>query len=493
MKPINSVNLDDIASRCISQVGGTNFDLFARMKGKHRMHVIRTSLDWQTVYYNHTVRPTVYPRLTDGLTIKVAGESLMFLATPRPYSVVLQCPHGIYIKVMDPKRFPPWYEPDDDGKRKGPKNYPVEVQFQGVFFGAGLSAHMAEALSAIEDAIDVRIWSRNRDGVDYRDVTDAERIPARMDLCADVWFQDMDGMTAIQAYKALVCRGARDVIQDTYVCRAKKGEVRARLVEQSNARKPTSNDVRVISDARNNITIYIGSMIQMRIYRKDADFEGNTKNLLYDEWRASGWDGTGVVARVEFQISRAAMRLRQFVASDGTLFDGKNISLSSLHRFVESFWLYCLQAYRHCPPYEGMPTKRSRRKESAVWTLLRENPPKLESIQKIAEIKYATREFDVECLLDRTLTGLIGVQEAFGVKKPWELVELAESDVALVEEKRRKSKWRGYQFKRKKVEKTDARECRECSQPNEFQREPFGERYVTNGRQAFHVPDEKNL
>lgn len=217
------------------------------------------------------------------------------------------------------------------------KRYDTTCQVHGRSFARGID------LGVFLDEIETPIFGRAMvDG----------RLSGRIDLAFDVWIRPgwPDWIEPIDILRSLHAHGNP--------ARALAGDWKTHF------RKPglTAN----IVGAERSETFYLGSrsVLMLRIYRKDLEFDGNTKSDLVERWRARGYDGSGVVARVEFEIKREYLRTHSV----------RGVQLSRFHfsdwpLMIEILANSLTEQIAHCPDYD--PKCREAVDHSLLWLALR--------------------------------------------------------------------------------------------------------------------------
>lgn len=386
--------------------------------------VLRVSRDWQEIhlYQNPLINSEsmhVWPDEVEEIELEVGGELTRFRRLARSSSVVTWQAPGWYVK----------------GYRERPRGVPVaSLQAQGVAWAS--SPELGRCVDELEG------WL-------FDGATGHIRRPGRTDLCADVWFRnESDALEELEQLEQLGLEAFK---------------THARAVDRHQ---------RKLSNGKGERTLYIGSRarLQLRIYRKDVAFSGSTFGAFQRLWRALGWDGSGAVLRIEFEIHRTWLREHKLGAH--------RLSQLPLERFEEllpDLWRECLTVCSHRPG-TGRP---GRRPESALWQALRAfDAGRFEGrAPSGAELSSCELELEEEALGDRFVRSVWSATEGLGDKLVDELLEGARSPPPRLEQEReqwaKRSRWTGH-FKRKGMN-DDRRRDREAEEPQELEALELGQ------------------
>lgn len=326
-----------------------------------RLKIIRSGADWLTIFYSIYVSKSVYSRLNDNVEWRI-GKEIVYLRSRVSQGSTILSGDGLWIRFLNP-------DFKDDKDPQGFKSYPIEIQFQGRSWAAGLD--LDDSVQSFEDWIEIM-------------PTNEQRIPGRIDLCSDIWIRESSDLSSIDVYKTIVCDGSVSLMRRNW--------------STSSFKRDQWDKVRALS--KSSITMYWGSRssLQLRIYEKSADFQGNTKDLLLETWEKNGYDGSGIVCRVEFSISRDLIRHSDFYLQGGFIVSGKNIRFIHLRGILRDLWLTCFSRFRHVPEIPGLPSQPRNRANSIFWDFVSLNSPDM--WDRGSEICFTTskRFFDVESL-----------------------------------------------------------------------------------------------
>lgn len=399
-----------------------------------RVCQLRTAIDWQTILYRHVIPANRFDELAErGGTIEIGGVPVCFQPRLQGRGLVLQA-EGWYVHLADPRVN--W---DDVEKATGIPVHGCEIQAQGRFWSGG--SFFLPALRSLEDWLGLH----NICEIDGRGIRvpleDEDRIPGRLDIACDLWLQkgDYGNLTPEDIYDALIAAGDHKKVKGVWVTKAKRAQIAETPRTETSLKAGNFGPLRTVSDG-SNLTLYMGAKtgIELCIYRKDADYKGNAKDALLPVWRRKGYDGTGIVCRIEFRISREKIRLSEFKLRD-RIVKGRDINLGQLYECLDSQWGRCLELYRHAPG----SGRGDRRETSPIWRLLEQSPPTLECEQRPADIYQERRAFNVAELRKRTWHDMVNIQEALGHEETHKLLEWVESGNPIVEEYRTQTAWRG--------------------------------------------------
>lgn len=349
-----------------------------------RFFPLRSWPDWQTVYYSTAVSRGFFEAAKQDLELTLGPARFRFESRVTPGSVVAQS-DGWHMRLLDPSL------PCEEGKLKV---YPVELQAQGRAWAGGID--LEDALESFEAAASLQ---------------GAKRIPGRVDLCADVWIQDGEP-SAEELYNTIVSDGSLSLAAQSWATRAKRSQL-----------QDTSPDLatRFVGGARKSpITQYIGSRkgIQLVVYQKSADFAGNTADALHGLWRSRGWDGTGIVVRFEFAVSRDVVRRTNWPLVDDETgeclkAEGSEIDLAGLRENLGALWVTCLRRFRWCP-WDGKTHAVRNREPAPLWRALEQLAPSFGGRGSGQVLTFCKRRYAIEALRLRVLHGLVNLEEAQG-------------------------------------------------------------------------------
>lgn len=378
------------------------------------------SRDWQEIhFYGIDCSDLPWGKMQLGsaysATVDLAGLPVLFQWSRKgPASAVAMAP-GWYVKIREPL----------ECQGAVPR---VSVQVQGTHWASGQAA--GPALDSVEGYL-----TGGRVGCD--------RKPGRTDFCADIWIKD-GSPDAVEFVDALTRSGPE--------------EWRTHLRKQDEI-------FRRLESGAGHSTRYIGARarLQIRVYRKDLAFKGSTAAAHGALWRSCGWDGTGAIVRVEFEVHRQWLR-------EHTL-DGKRLSdlnLDEWQAVLPALWVQLLGLVSWCPGQEG---RKSRREESGLWAVLRAFP--FEGVRcDSGKLRAAEIENDEDGLIDRIRRAVWSGQEAFGDEVLGQALTVARSPPADISASRERwldrSKWSGHKertqddrLRRRKEEEEEARACAE--------------------------------
>lgn len=278
--------------------------------------------DWLDVYWKTPVNPDIYDWLAKEAVITVGtdavGRSRAWNTWGGDRAVVLRDHLGASMRVLNPRAE---RSPSD-------RTTPVSLSLEGTAWASG------EGLSII-DMVE-RCLGLERE----------HAVAGRQDLFADVWFPPSTG----NLHRSAVADGDVSIVREHWVTRSRRHEL----------------DVRIVG-GHETPTLYLGSRSSghmLRVYRKDVDYDGNTARLYHDRWTRAGWDGTGVVLRFEWEISREKLR-HEIVGG----VRGDTASLDWIIDHRSDLWQWCLDCHRWVPP-AGIKT--AKRRANRVWERLRD-------------------------------------------------------------------------------------------------------------------------
>jgi len=317
-------------------------------------------------------------------------------------------------------RAPGWFLKIRERSEVSDKVPRVTLQAQGTHWATG---------RAIGGALD------DFEGMLTGGILGAPRKPGRTDLCADIWI--MDGDPPALDFVEIVTRSP---------------------IEHWKTHLRKSDEIfRLLRDGAGHSTRYIGARarLQVRCYRKDIHFQGSTAAAFADMWRALGWDGTGAILRVEFEVHREWMRSHAM--------DGRRLSdftLDEWERALPALWPSILDAVSFRP---GVIEQICRRTESDLWRAIRAEPfeakPPDRASLRAAEIRADERE-----LLARINRAVWSGQEAFGDELTAEALRVARAppgELANVREAwQQRSRWAGHK-ERKEHDRENRRRSEE--------------------------------
>lgn len=371
---------------------------------------LRSACDWQDILYIDTVHPSVYDALSAGLTleVKIDGVPHLFEVFEAPKSLVMRS-DGWYIKILSPAI---------DWQSQKVQQYGVTIQCQGHAWSGGV--FLESALEDLEALLGLACGPGGR-------------IPGRCDLCADVWIQD-GVIPASEIYSLMVADGSVDIARQHWSTQAKRRQVDVdvdpspRVVKKGGSVSPT--------------TLYIGSSaggLQLVIYEKTADFVGNTRDRLIEQWKKAGWDGSGLVARFEWRVSREWIRRQDWPTGSG-----KTIKLAEFRNHLTTLWSECLKRIRWAPPssIHGSRVLARHRPITPLWAALAGSPP-LDGASP-GSLVYSQRRFDSVRLMERAIHTLINIREAFGPEGDQDAVKRSRSPTHANTHYRENSPWKGH-------------------------------------------------
>ncbi|OGO03084.1 MAG: hypothetical protein A2Y72_03330 [Chloroflexi bacterium RBG_13_53_26] len=359
------------------------------------------------------VTSEVYGSLPEKEEVEVSGVIVKMQIYVWKNSTVLSG-DGWYVRVQDPATAEEVDNPI--------KQYPIEVQARGHAWAGGV-----DFLRAMQD------WER----IFRIDATDADRIPGRIDLCADVWIRDGEP-SANEIYRLLIAGGDIGLIPEVWSLRARRMQTE-KLVP-----------IKVVGSTGLLPTCYIGSRsgLQLSIYEKTQDFEGNTRALIEGEWLHAGWvRGDGVVARFEFRCSREWIREQQWsvISGDGEIVyqEGGTAKLKEVWDCIPDIWRTCLDRFRLCP-WDGTTGATRHRTEAPLWSELRRRAPEFFGHGWGRGLIAVKRGFDVETLRERVYRGLVNLECAVGRKAATSVFLESGQDTPERREYLEKTPWAGF-------------------------------------------------
>jgi len=296
----------------------------------------------------------------------------------------------------------------------------VSLQAQGTHWATG---------RALGSAID------GFEGLLTGGIMGAPRKPGRTDFCADVWVKDGDPP-------------AIDFVDSVTQSPIDHWKTHLRKSDQI---------FRMLRDGHGQSTRYIGARarLQVRCYRKDIHFQGSTAAAFADMWRALGWDETGAILRVEFELHREWMRSHSL--------NGRRLSDLSLDEWenaLPALWPELLHAVSFRP---GENDQACRRDESRLWSAIRSEPFEGKQPDR-ASLRAAEIRADEKQLLDRINRAVWSGQEAFGDALTAEALTVARSpppEMAPAHEAwQQRSRWTGHK-ERTEHDRTERRRSQE--------------------------------
>lgn len=389
---------------------------FSRHLGKGRACQINFQPDWLTVLYLTPVPLKVWARVADGIRVESNGLGFKLeMKKPTLTWRVLAC-EGLNVKMLDPT-----IDWRPEARNGAPLQYPTEIQVQGDAFARGVDA--LEVVGELERALGIE---------------GARRIQGRFDVAAD--FE----CASPEVYDALVCFGSRELVRDSYVMRARSHRLDCKRLKRSRGmdsdpESPDGQPDKVALVGGYSTTLYLGSRagLQLSIYRKDIDFEGNTGALLHGRWRDNGWDGKKPVARVEARFSREWVREHWIGEKKGT-----EVTVDDAWPLLGEMWRFATDAYRLAPAKRGGPTERRKRPSCEAWEVIR---AAWDSWDGQASFPAAEQIPDVQRLIE-TIGKRIADLELALPKEFFDstMDELMGNPDWLVAYKLYKSKWRNY-------------------------------------------------
>lgn len=300
--------------------------------------LLHYSPDWLTVYYRQRVSTQAWQAIPDSILVAAAGMSWRLAMTKESSSARVACTDGVWIKCLDPST--DWSEAAQLAGT--PPQYPCEVQIQGTAWAQGVNVF--ELLASIEAALGLG---------------GAERICGRLDLASDLEVSEAQ-------YDHLVCYGSLPAVRENWVTRARKSRLQFQRGPAKRVETKPGEPVSAAIVGQYYTTLYLGARggLQLVLYRKDAEFEGNTGALLRDEWKLRGWTGKPVV-RVEARFSREWIR-------EHWIGDTKGADASPEMCLAKggALWRLATDHYRLAPQTIGGASRRRMRPTSVVWTIV---------------------------------------------------------------------------------------------------------------------------
>jgi hypothetical protein len=383
------------------------------VRSKFGLLPLNNSPDWITVYYRKRCSLAAWDRMPDGLEVASAGIAWR-LTLAKASSISRVCSdEGIWIKALDPR-----LEWSDAAELSGlPEQYPLEVQIQGHAWSKGVDA--LDLLSRIEEALGL---------------VDAPRICGRIDLASDF------SMSA-KKYAHLICGGSIPKVYENWVSRARSSQIDSvrgpKKLERDESGEPFTASV----VGQYHTTLYLGarSGIQLSIYRKDVEFEGNTGALLRDRWRKAGWEpwGEGVVIRVEVRFSREWIREHKI----GEV-NGRDATPEMVLERAGALWRLATDQFRLAPQKIGGPKQRRDRPVSKVWTVIQESWDEWEFQDTFAPVEQTP---DENKLIETTGKRIEDCRLVLSAEHfDQVMVDLFRGLPLLGDYKRNKSRWRKY-------------------------------------------------
>jgi hypothetical protein len=313
-------------------------------QSKFGLLLLNYSPDWLTVYYKKRCSLAAWDSMPDGIAVTSGGIAWR-LQLAKASSISRICAdEGIWIKALDPRA-----EWSDAAELSGmPEQYPIEVQIQGHAWSKGVDA--IDLLSRIDEALGL---------------VDATRICGRLDLASDFSMSE-------KKYDHLICGGSMPKVRENWVSRARSSRLQFEKGPTKLQRDEYGEPFTASVVGQYHTTLYLGarSGVQLVIYRKDIEFEGNTGALLRDRWRKAGWVpwGEGVVIRVEVRFSREWLREHKI----GEV-NGRDATPEMVLDRAGALWRLATDQFRLAPQKKGGPKQRRDRAVSKVWTVVQES------------------------------------------------------------------------------------------------------------------------
>ena len=376
---------------------------------EQRVKILRQGLDWLEILHKRIVTGLE----KDAERIKDDFEEITgygWILSESSNKVTFRT-EGFYILCYKP------------GLRQGTGTiYGTQIQIQGSAFAQGIDVE--ETLDTIESIL-------------FGEVLTNERQIGRTDFAVDCWVKEIKDIT--------INGQTQKRIDNQYDSEC----IFAGLNRFGNALKTAKRDfdtrlgkatitVKLIG-GKETPTFYLGdrTRLMMRIYRKDVEYEGNTKRLIERTWRDKGFDSTGIVIRVEFEIKRKW--LREFVSPDEK--NGKGISYNWFKSNYASIFTKCLDSVKHKPGKENG--------ESVLWRHIRARLRECETIgrQRLEpDLNRVRHDFRISIWRAIELLGKTESKELFEMC-------LQVSDIPHLERIRKKwlrsFQWKDYHRKRK--------------------------------------------
>jgi hypothetical protein len=373
---------------------------------------LNNSPDWLTVYYRKRVSLAAWDAMPDGLEVESCGMAWrLHLAKASSISRVVS-DAGIWIKALDPRA-----EWSDAAELSGlPEQYPCEVQLQGHAWSHGID--YVDLLECIEAALGLE---------------DVPRVCGRLDLASDLW------MSAAQ-YAHLICGASMDGVKENWVSRARGESTRIQFETgpKKLVRGESNEPFSAAIVGQEYTTLYLGarSGMQLVIYRKDCEFEGNTGFILKDRWKQAGWVpwDDRLVVRVEFRFAREWIREHKF----GDV-KGKDVNPDVVLRGAGGLWLMATTKFRLAPQTpKGRKQKRDR-PTSEVWKVVQKTwddwdcalclgpveqvPDRNKLIEtlgkRIEDARLAFSDSEFEQLMPELFRGLPGLEDYVKNRSRW--------------------------------------------------------------------------
>lgn len=290
-----------------------------------RLQMLRFARDWQDVLYDeHVVFFWDRTCLRDTITELESATGQPWLGRETDGRKVFRS-DGFYIDARDPV-----------GLHHGAGHrYTTTVQVQGSAFSRGVL--LSEALDEIEVAI-------------FRETRPERRRMGRTDLAFDIWIREGEPFEPLELLRAIHRWGNGSEAHH----RDWKTHLRAVAV-----------DAKIVGGQPVE-TFYLGSrsVAMLRCYRKDVEFEGNTALHLGPVWRLGGYDGSGVVLRLEFEIKREYLRTHALPNGVPLV----SLGWENWEHVCNALLGTLVDTVVHCPEYD--PDHPDRAQTSMIWYLL---------------------------------------------------------------------------------------------------------------------------
>lgn len=393
------------------QVQGVEYALSAS-----RIYCVNYQPDWLTVFYRKTVSVEAWQALAVGLEVSSCGLRWSLSLARETATSRVSSDDGLYIKALNPEQ--DWSEA---ARLSGtPPQYPCEIQVQGHAWSQGVG--VLELLSELERLLGLE---------------GAERVCGRVDLAADF-------VVSQETYDALVCFGSIPLVKESYVMRARNRRVD---YEHARPRRASAGDegepARAALVGSGATSLYLGTRggLQLVIYRKDIEFEGNTGALLHDRWLAAGWLKGQPVARIEVRLSREWLREHWI---DGV--KGAEVGPERVLDQAGALWRSVLDSYRLCPRLPGSKAAGTRRHRATcgAWVTAQGAWDAWEGLGGFAAVEQVP---DRSKLVETTSRRIEDMRLAFSPVEFEALVrEIVAGMPASAEYRDTKSKWRRYAY-----------------------------------------------
>lgn len=386
-----------------------------------RFKHLRTAVDWQDWHYSEPIKQDRYLDLRDGGEFKIAGTKILFRSHWTDTSLILQG-EGYFIRLTNPAVFKKHVE-----NGVAVIKPPIQIQCQGHAFAGGVDVF--KAARDIESILSLPM------GV--------KRIPGRIDIACDVWIKDPEtdtGYAAREIYETIICGGDKDRIKNNWSMKARRIDCQHTMIHES----------RSVSSG-GSTSLYLGnrSLMQLCVYNKSADFAGNTKDIVLDEWEKQGYEkGSGLVVRFEYRISRQFLR-KSIWNVEGKGIPGSEITLEDLYKCISQLWATCVQRIRYCPDSgkkraDGDPIETRKRDIAPAWNILMNNGPVLEDEYQGPLLRYQQKGYDVKKLEDSTVHYLMNMVEACGAQSLELMAQRALADTEENREYKEKTRWKNF-------------------------------------------------